>query len=319
MRADRLLSVLLLLQAHARLSAADLARRLEVSERTILRDIDTLSSAGVPVYTERGRHGGCALLPGYRTDVSGLTAAEARALFVFGGGGAGGQLGMEPDLRAALRKLMSALPEAQRPQAIRAQERVVVDPRGWMRGAEKVPWLEAIQEAVWADRRLRLRYRRAGAASPRTQVVDPYGLVFKAGVWYLIAAVEGEARMYRVSRVESVQPLDEAARRPSGLDLEALWNELRGRLEERGAGVEVMLLVPEDLAEMVLRVSASQLVSPAEREGPGLLRLRFAALGAARGALLGFGPRLEVLSPPELRRDFAEVARALVELYAGGA
>src|SRR5437899_294031 len=163
MRSDRLVSVLLLLQAHGRLSARDLAGRLEVSERTIHRDVEALSAAGVPVYAERGRHGGIALLPGYRTDVSGLTSAEARALFVFAGRGTLADLGLEGELRSALRKLLSVLPEPHRPGAERAADRVVVDPRGWMRSRDDLPHLATVQEAVWRDRRLRIRYRRPGA------------------------------------------------------------------------------------------------------------------------------------------------------------
>src|SRR5439155_6633823 len=169
-RADRLLSLLSLLQVHGRLSATDLARRLEVSTRTVYRDIEALSASGVPVYTEQGRRGGCVLLPGYRTDVSGLTSAEARALFTFTGRG----LGMDADLKAALRKLLAQLPEPQRPEALHAQSSVVVDPRGWRRVADQTPHLDTVQTVVRQGKRLRMNYR----GSERT--VDPYGLVAKA-------------------------------------------------------------------------------------------------------------------------------------------
>jgi predicted DNA-binding transcriptional regulator YafY len=323
MRSDRLLSILLLLQSHGRMTAGDLARRLEVSERTIQRDLDALSAAGVPVYAERGRHGGSALLPGYRTDMSGLTGAEARALFVFAGRGTLSELGLERDLQAALRKLMAALPEPQRPDALRAQERVVVDPRGWRRPAEDTTHLLRVQEAVWSDRRLRLRYRAADRGSAREQVVDPWGVVVKAGVWYLIAAVAGEPRVYRVSRIEDAGILEEAAERPAGLDLDALWRQLRQRVEERGPGVEVRARVRSERVEMLLRVCAAQLVGPAEREpepdasGWTLLRLNFVAEGAALGALLGFGAVVEILSPESLRRSFADTARDVLALYDG--
>src|SRR2546423_5095142 len=148
MRSDRLLSLLLLLQGRGRLPARELAARLEVSERTIHRDVEPLSGAGVPVYAERGRRGGVALLPGYRTDVSGLTGSDAQALFIFAGRGTLADLGLERDLRGALRKLMAALPEPQRPGAVQAQERVLVEPRGWMRRAEELPHLATVQAAV---------------------------------------------------------------------------------------------------------------------------------------------------------------------------
>jgi predicted DNA-binding transcriptional regulator YafY len=323
MRSDRLLSILLLLQVHGRLSARDLAGRLEVSERTVHRDVEALSSAGVPVYAERGRHGGIALLPGYRTDVSGLTAPEAQALFVFAGRGTLADLGLEDQLRSALRKLLSVLPAPHRPGAELAAGRVVVDPRAWMRSREELPHLATVQDAVWRDRRLRLSYRRPGAAEPVERLLDPYGLVAKAGAWYLVAADRGEPRLYRVSRIEAAEVTDQRSERPPRLDLEALWEELRGRVEERGPGVEVRVSVSADRLELLLRVVAAQLVAPAEREGPdssgrSRLQLRFPADGAARAALLGFGADVEVLEPARLRDDLLEAARGVVALYERG-
>ncbi len=321
MRADRLLSILLLLQAHGRMSARTIAGRLEISERTVYRDMDALSAAGVPVYTERGRQGGCALLPGYRADVSGLTATEARALFVFAGGGTLKDLGLDQALKAALRKLMASLPEAQRSGAMRAQERIVVEPRGWMRPAEPLPHLEAVQEAVWGERRLQIRYRSSGAPAAHLVTLDPYGLVAKAGIWYLIAAEEGEPRLYRVSRIESVESLAEPARRPVGLDLEDLWRQLRRRVEERGTGLAVRLRVRVEQADRLLRICGPQLVGPVQRDqavdGSGWtsLQMPFVAEGAARGALLGFGTDVEILAPSSLRQHFAETAAAIVRLY----
>jgi predicted DNA-binding transcriptional regulator YafY len=323
-RSDRLLSILLLLQTRGRQTAGELAERLEVSERTIQRDLDALSAAGVPVYSERGRHGGAALLPGFRTDMSGLTPAEARALFVFGGRGVAGEPGLERDLQAALRKLLAALPELSRPDAIRAQDRVVVDPRGWRRPADDLSRLPTVQEAVWGDRRLRLSYRAPGRPAPREQLVDPWGVVVKAGVWYLVAALDGEPRLYRVSRIEAADMLDQPARRPARLDLQAVWRELRRRLEQPEAGVQVSLRVRPERVEILLRVCASQLVGPAERapapdaSGWNVLQLEFVAEGAARGALLGFGADLEVLSPESLRRSLAETAREVLGLYGPG-
>jgi predicted DNA-binding transcriptional regulator YafY len=321
MQSDRLLSVLLLLQTHGRLSARELAKRLEVSDRTIYRDVDALSRAGVPVYAERGRHGGCALLPGYRTDLSGLTTTEARALFIFTGRGTLADLGLERDLRAAFRKLLAGLPEPHRPDAMQAQERVVVDPRGWSRPADEVPWLGTVQEAVWSDRQLHLLYRSSGTPSARGLVVDPYGLVAKSGVWYLLAAEDGEPRLFRVSRVEEATVLDAPSARPIGLDLEALWEQLRRRVEERAPGCEVTLRVRPERRDLLLRICASQLAGPVQHleepdpAGWARLRLSFPAIDPARGTLLGFGVEVEVLDPPELRREMADTARALVDLY----
>ncbi|HEY0493904.1 MAG TPA: YafY family protein [Candidatus Dormibacteraeota bacterium] len=321
MRAERLLSILLLLQAHGRMSARAIAEQLETSERTVYRDLDALSSAGVPVYTERGRHGGCALLPGYRTDVSGLTATEARALFVFAGGGTLKDLGLDQPLKAALRKLMASLPQAQRPGAIQAQQRIVVEPRAWMRQPEELPYLSAVQDAVWKDQRLQVGYRSSGSGQARRLTLDPYGLVSKAGTWYLIAADGGEPRLYRVSRMESAVILDEPVRRPAGLDLDALWEQLRRRVEERGVGIPVKLRVRSQEADRLLRICGPQLTGPAERDEtadvPGwwTFTLPFVAAGAARGVLLGFGTDLEVISPLSLRKDFAQTASAILRLY----
>jgi predicted DNA-binding transcriptional regulator YafY len=320
MRSDRLLSILLLLQVHGRLSAGELAERLEVAERTIHRDVEALSAAGVPVYAERGRHGGIALLPGYRTDVSGLTAPEARALFVFAGRGTLADLGLEADLRSALRKLLSVLPEPHRPGAEQAAGRVVVDPRAWMQSRDELPHLAAVQEAVWRDRRLRVRYRRPGADEAAERLLDPYGLVAKAGTWYLVGAAGGEARLYRVSRIEAAEVTGEPADRPPDLDLEALWEELRGRVEDRGPGVRVLVRVRPERLQLVLRVVASHLVerageAPAGADGWPRLDLRYPAAGAAVASLLAFGADVEVLEPPGVRADLRDAARAIVALY----
>ena len=317
MRADRLLATLLLLQVRGRLTAAELARELEVSERTVYRDIAALGTAGVPVYTERGRYGGVTLLPGYRTDVSGLTADEARALFAYGGRGAPGD---DPALRSALRKLLAALPAAQRPAAERAGHRVVVDPAGWRRAPDEVPWLPVVREAVWADRRLRLRYRPSGAPAARDYTVDPYGLLAKAGAWYLIAAHRGRPRLFRVSRVERAVPTADPAARPADLDLEALWRRLRAELEDPRAAVEVTLRVRAARTALLLRVSAAQLAGPPGEpvdDGGGWdrLELPFRAVAAARGVLLGLGTDVEVVAPPELRVEMAETALAVARLY----
>ena len=320
MRSDRLLSILLLLQAHGRLSARVLAERLEVAQRTIHRDVEALSAAGIPVYTERGRSGGVAILPGYRADAGGLTPTEARALFIFAGRGTLADLGLEGDLRGALRKLMVSLPETQRPDAAEAAERVLVDPRGWMRKGDEVPHLAVVQAAVWEGQKLRILYRSGARATARERIVDPYGLVAKAGAWYLVGGDAGESRLYRVARMEAAESTGEPATRPANFDLEKAWEELRRRVEERGRGVTVRLRVRAEAVERVLRVTASQLVGPAEREATDgdstLLLLPFVAEGAARGALLGFGLDVEVLEPRSLRAEMGRVASEVASLYA---
>jgi predicted DNA-binding transcriptional regulator YafY len=202
MKSDRLLSILLLLQTRGQVPAAELAERLEVSVRTVMRDVEALSAAGVPVYTVRGPHGGIALLPGYRTDVTGLTADEARALFVLLSDGAHADLGLGQAFGSALRKLMAALPAPHRPAADLASRRILIDPARWGgRHTTPAPDLSVLQQAVFADRRLRLRYRHGRDSKIRSYTLDPYGLVNKAGTWYLVADHRGSPGLFAILKV----------------------------------------------------------------------------------------------------------------------
>src|SRR6202050_2171133 len=216
MKSGRLLEMLLLLQAGARMTAAELAERLEVSPRTVYRDAEALSSAGVPIYTERGRAGGIALLPGYRTDVTGLTRDEARALFVLTTGGVHEDLGLGAAARSAILKVMRAVPAPFQPAAAATSQRILVDPAGGMRGREAAGSRVVLQAAVFSERRLRLGYRSSGQREASERVVDPYGLVCKGGIWYLVADQEGEARLFRVSRVVSALVDEAPVRRRAG-------------------------------------------------------------------------------------------------------
>ncbi len=202
MRADRLLSILLLLQTRGRITAGRLAEMLEVSERTIYRDLDALSAAGIPVYAERGPGGGCALTDGYRTNLTGLTETEIRTLFVPGVHGPLADLGLGRVLEDALLKLMAALPSVHRHDAQRVRQRLLLDAAGWFRGEEPVPYLHTVQEAIWQDRALMLTYRRPDGVNTE-RLVDPYGLVAKASIWYLVALdrAAAEMRVFRVSRI----------------------------------------------------------------------------------------------------------------------
>src|SRR5438132_4297998 len=226
-RADRLVSIVLLLQGRGGMSAPELARRLEVSVRTIYRDLDALSTAGVPVYTERGKAGGVRLLDGYRTDLTGLSPGEAEALFLLGLPGPLDQLGFGPVLEGAQRKLLAALPPTRRRGAERTRQRVHVDATGWDRQPGAVPHLAAIAGALWQDRRLRMSYVRSDNAE-RERLVGPLGLVLKAGNWYLVGSVIDESnalRVFRASRVRSLEVLDEDYRRPDDFDLASFWDQ----------------------------------------------------------------------------------------------
>ncbi|WEV27022.1 WYL domain-containing protein [Streptomyces sp. 71268] len=264
MKSDRLLSILLLLQTRARVPAAELAERLEVSVRTIYRDVESLSAAGVPVYAERGRHGGISLLPGYRTDVTGLTSHEARALFALTAPGSHSALGLDGALRSALRKVMVALPAPHRPTAELASRRILIDPDRWMSGPRPPVDLNALETAVFTDRRLRLRYRHSGATRSHTYTVDPYGLVAKAGTWYLVADRGGAPRLFRADRIVTATVTDAPARRRPGVELADAWESLRREVEERPVAVRVRARVRRSRLDMLVRIVGSLLATRVE-------------------------------------------------------
>jgi predicted DNA-binding transcriptional regulator YafY len=318
-RADRLLSLVLLLQHRGRMSATALARELEVSTRTVLRDVEALSSAGVPVYAERGRDGGFALLPGYSTDLTGLTADEALALLVAGSRAAPPSPGMGPALASAMRKVVAALPQQQRDSATQAAGRILVRPDGMISRPSGTPAEDprycAVRSAVFAGRKLRIRYAAAGE-EPRWRTVDPIGLVSARAQWYLLATRDGADRTYRVSRMQEVEELPEAADRPTGIDLERVWEERRARF---AAGFTVLTAVVR-----VREAGRDRLVDRAGRvraehpDGDGWLRLAldFGGLDHAVAMVWASGPDAEVLAPEPLRRALAERAAATAARYA---
>jgi len=330
MKSGRLLEMLLLLQARGQVTAAELAQRLELSPRTVYRDAEALSSAGVPIYAERGRAGGIRLLPGYRTDVTGLTHDEARALFVLTTGGVHEDLGLGTAARSAILKVMRAVPEPFRPAAAATSQRILVDPAGWMRGGDPVGQLGVLQAAVFTDRRLRLRYRSSSeraagqrtageAGVPAERVVDPYGLVCKGGIWYLVADAGGEPRLFRVSRVVAAEVDEAPVRRRPGVELAGLWEQLRRQVEERPAGVLVLARVRREWLDIFGRMCAGNLVGSVEDAEPAgeewvQVRLRYGGVPAAR-TLLSFGANVEVVAPPEVQADLAKQAADVAALY----
>lgn len=320
MRADRLLSLLLLLQSRGRMTAGELARRLEVSERTVYRDISALGSAGVPVYAERGPGGGCMLMEGYRTNLTGLTGDEARTLFMAGASRALADLGLGQALEAALLKLFAALPAAQRQDAERARQRLHLDPAGWNQAEEEVPHLKVIQEAVWQERRLRLTHRR-GDGEVVERVVDPLGLVAKASIWYLVSTVEGEMRVFRVSRTLVATMLDEPSARPDGFDLVRFWNAWRDDFKASLPKYPVLVRVAPDLAADLpqhYRDNMWTYVGEPGAAGPDgwvLMRVVFETEDIALTHIIGFGARMEVLEPPELRDRIIRLAESIASYY----
>ncbi|MFB9371929.1 helix-turn-helix transcriptional regulator [Kitasatospora sp. NPDC001664] len=318
MRADRLLSIMLLLQTRGLVPASELAERLEVSVRTVYRDVEALSAAGVPVFAERGRNGGIRLLPGYRTDVTGLTADEARALFVLATDGTHDALGLGGAIGPALRKVMAALPAPHRPEAERISERILVDPARWAKGpaAPGPADLGELQRAVFEDSRLELDYRHGRATGPSAYTVDPYGLVSKAGVWYLVADLDGEPRLFRADRVLRARSTGVPVRRRDGAGLAEVWGGLRARVERQRDDVRVRARVHRRRLDLLLRIHASSLLGPPVADGPShvLAEFGFGALEEAR-TLLPFGTDVEVLTPPEARRLLARAAADTLRMY----
>jgi predicted DNA-binding transcriptional regulator YafY len=332
MRASRLLSVLLTLQTRGHATAQELADELEVSVRTIYRDIDSLSAAGVPVYAERGPAGGYRLLDGFRTRLNGLTSDEADSLMLAGLPGPAAELGLGAVVASAQLKLMAGLSPELRERATRAGERFHLDTVGWYHQADRAPHLAEVANAVWSGRRLRVTYRRwGGTVAPRE--LDPYGLVLKAGSWYLVArpsrpspdaagTERARDRTYRVSRILELETLDEEFERDPEFSLAGFWAAWSDEFEKDLYRIPaVVRLSPRARAAVPSLFGAGRERVVAETAGPpdddGWVRavlpletLRYGAL-----ELLRLGPEAEVLGPPELRRDVAANARAVAAMY----
>jgi predicted DNA-binding transcriptional regulator YafY len=312
--------MLLLLQARGRLTAAQLAEELEVSVRTVYRDADALQAAGVPLVASSGRDGGYELLGGYRSRLTGLTTREAEALSFAGLSGAAAQLGLATELAAAQRKLDAELPEGVRQRSARARERFHLDPSGWYREPDEPPLLDVVAEAVSRSCRLRVRYRRWRAPEVVHVLLDPYGLVLKAGTWYLVARPDGRdgPRTYRVNQVLEAQVLDVPSDRPDDFDLITHWRahtrDLLDRLRQDTAQVRLSPRGRQLLPSLVTGADVA-----GEPDADGWVRAAVPVEGedAATALLLRFGADLEVLSPPTLRARLSRTARDLSVLYEG--
>ena len=320
MRADRLLSMLMLLQTRGRMTAEELAEKLEVSPRTIYRDLDALSIAGVPVYSERGPSGGISLLEDYRTNLTGLTRDEVQALFMFTVPGLFAALKIDKTQQAANLKLIAALPAPFQKDVEWVRQRIHLDPAGWHQPAEAMPYLSTIQEAVWQNRRLRIVYRRSDGEWVK-RMVDPYGLVAKTSVWYLVAGMMRGIFTYRVSRIREVVLTGYYFERPDDFDLPAFWTKWCAEFEASHDQYEVTLRVhPEEIPLLVqtfgegIHTLFEQAGSPDE-EGCYALSLTFESQEAACQKLLGLGTRVEVVGSQALRERMLEMARQLVGFY----
>jgi predicted DNA-binding transcriptional regulator YafY len=320
-RADRLVAILLLLQARGGMSAPALARELEVSTRTIYRDLEALSAAGVPIYADRGAQGGVRLLEGYSTNLTGLSPGEAEALFLMGTPGPLEELGLGAALDGAQRKLLAALPPVGRVHAERVRQRVHVDPVGWERAPRPLPWLPVIARTLFNDHRLDMRYVRADNKVVERKV-DPLGLVLKAGQWYLAALAGRWDVTYCVSRVLEATEVEEPCRRPEPFDLAPYWAERLAEFEaDRGRTVVRVRVAPSAVDELAMHLGedarARTLETEPDADGWRQLELTFDSMVDARVQLLGLGPAVVVEDPAKLRKAMARVAADVVDLYAG--
>lgn len=307
MRASRLVSFLLVLQTRGQLTAAELAARLEVSERTVQRDAQALAAAGVPIVSVRGPAGGYRLARGYRTKLTGLDAAEAEALFV----GPAAELGLGRELAAARLKLLASLPAELQERAGRAARLFHVDTRGWFREEDRVPHLPVIAAALWRGCRLDIRYREGAAVVWRR--LDPLGLILKAGVWYLLAQRRREERLYRVSRIVSARERAEPSTRPPDYDLAAAWGRRSEAFERSRTQIEVTVRVPRS---QVRYLRAARVVEDGQQ--PTVIA-HFDGLDHAFHNLLAYGAQAEVLAPRALRKRITAAAAETVALYTDGA
>jgi predicted DNA-binding transcriptional regulator YafY len=320
MRAERLVALLFTLQSRRSATIAELAAALEVSERTMHRDIAALQATGVPVWTETGRNGGVRLVDGWRTRLDGLTSREAVAIFAMGAPRALAELGLGTAVTAAHAKVSATLPAPLREQAQHVAQRFHLDAPGWFRKEDETEHLAEIARAVWEQRRTRITYGRGDRSVER--VLDPLGLVLKAGVWYLVARIDGSIRTYRVSRITGVEELDEKFERPSDFDLAGWWQKSSAQFEQSLQHVRVKVrLSPIGVRALPSIVDAGLATQALEQAGPpgpdgwtevelGLERPDIAA-----GQLLGLGVEVEVLEPAAVRAAFADAARRMFEAH----
>lgn len=319
MRADRLLSIMMLLQTRRQMTAEELANELEVSKRTIYRDIDALSGAGVPVYANGGPGGGYALLDSFRTTLTGLNNDEIQALFMLTIPSPVSDLGISQQLKTAILKLTSTVASDHHQNADSLRQRLYLDAASWFQTDEPVPHLKVVQEAVWQDRQLVLSYRRQnGTVSER--MISPYGLVAKASIWYLVAATDQGMRVYRVSRIEVVQKSPTHFTRPQDFDLARFWTDWVTGYKASLPKYPVTLRIGPDLMPIlpyILGEGVRSLVEQAQPDPAGwrVVNYTFEKIEEAQAYILGMGASVDVIAPEELRSSVLKLATDIVAHY----
>jgi predicted DNA-binding transcriptional regulator YafY len=323
-RASRLVNVLLLLQTRAQMTAGELAGELEVSVRTIYRDVDALAEAGVPIYAERGPHGGVRLVDGYRTRLTGLTADEAEAVFLSGLPGPAAELGLGTVVAAARLKVMAALPPELRTRAGRVAERFHLDAPGWFQSSEEVPHLELLANAVWEAQQVRMTYRRSERAGSVERTIEPLGLVLKGGTWYVVAQSGDSIRTYRVSRVRQATLSGERFIRPEGFDLAAHWDESRSAYEKAVEPVEVVVRLAAAHLSRFAGAAGGRAMATSSRStdpvDPDYVRVRLAFDwdDDAIAAVLRLPDAVELIEPAWMRQAIVDTAQTILARYSDG-
>ena len=318
MRADRLLSILLLLQVHRRQTARELAHRLEVSERTIHRDMEALSAAGFPVFAERGSGGGWMLVEGYKTNLTGLNKDEIQALFLTKPLRLLADLGLDKASDAAMLKLSASLPSAHRDNAEQARQRVHIDIAGWNRPDEAVRNLPVLQQAVWLERKLTFSYERGAGCDVVERLADPLGLVAKGSVWYLVAVVDGDIRSYRVSRILNAEIKDEPSDRPAKFDLAEFWQQATSNFKAQLPRYQALMRVhPEVFPRLSFagRFARIEHVDQPDEDGWIKVNLRFDVEEMAVEYALSFASKIEVVEPKILRDKVIDAANSVISFY----
>jgi predicted DNA-binding transcriptional regulator YafY len=304
-----------LLQNKGRITAAQAAAELEVSERTARRDLEALGMAGLPIYSQQGRNGGWRLAGGGRTDLSGLTAGEARALFLVAGPSSAAAT---PQVKAALRKLVRALPEPLRSGAEAASAAVVVDPRDWDERSHPrraPPLLDAVQRAVVEGEQIRLGYV-ARTREQTTRVVHPLGLAAKGSTWYLVADTDGGLRTFRVDRMQSVEPTGQPVVRPEGFELAQAWQLISDEIEQKRTPLRARALAAPEIVPMCRWILGNRVrIGPAGADGRVQIELRGHRVESLASEIAGLGGAVEVVEPPELRERLAQVGAELSATY----
>ncbi|MBK1785037.1 helix-turn-helix transcriptional regulator [Prauserella cavernicola] len=320
MRAERLVALLFTLQSRRSATVPELAEALGVSERTMHRDIATLQASGVPLWTEPGRYGGVRLVEGWRTRLDGLTSREAVAIFAMGVPRALAELGLGTAVSAAHAKVSATLPAPLREQAQHVAQRFHLDAPGWFREEDEAEHLADVARSVWEQRRTKITYRRGDGTVER--VLDPLGLVLKAGVWYLVARADDSLRTYRVSRIAGSEPLEQTFERPPDFDLASWWQRSSAQFERSLRRQRVRVRLSEGgrrglprFVDADLAIAALEAAEPPDADGWTEVELDLEEGHIAAGQLLGLGAGVEVLEPPAVRAAFADAAQRMADRH----